>query len=58
MTTLDYVKERISLRPLGNRVYAFGKYGRWQYDPAFDRHVKAGPMIVAAISGELKKEQR
>jgi hypothetical protein len=58
MTTLDYVKARISLRPLGNCVYAFGKHGRWRYDPAFDRHVQVGPMIVHAIRSELKKEQR
>jgi len=58
MTTLDYVKERIALRPLGNREYAFGLQGRWRYDPAFDRHVQFGPMIVSAIRSELKKERR
>jgi hypothetical protein len=57
MTTLDYVQERIALRPLGNRVYAFGKQGRWLYDPDFDRHTQAGPMIVHAIRSELKKER-
>jgi len=57
MTTLDYVKERIALRPLGNNVYAFGKQGRWTYDPAVDRFEQLGPMIVDAIRSELRKER-
>jgi len=57
MTTLDYVKERIVLRPLGNNVYAFGKQGKWTYDPAVDRFEQLGPMIVDAIRSELRKER-
>jgi len=57
MTTLHYVKERIVLRPLGNNVYAVGKQGKWRYDPAFDRHPRAGQMIVGIIRSELKKER-
>ena len=58
MTTIEYVTKRIGIRPLGNNIYAFGKKGRWTYDPAVDIGAKAGPRIVAAIRSELKKEEK
>jgi hypothetical protein len=61
MTTLDYVKERIQLHYLGDNVYAFGKKGRWKYDPILDStpeaaSLQAGPEIVKIIRSELRKE--
>lgn len=58
MTTLDYVKERITLLPLGNNVYAFGKHGRWTYDPTWNSVSQAGAWIIGAIRSELKKERK